>query len=100
MSNLPNWTQRVKVQRVDSNGSFLWNQTGVRVTLSEMNPQGGQNLFTDENGGCVVVWHELHESLPTNTYDIRANRINNLVKKNGAIPEYFSRILLTLILQK
>ncbi|MBE0572070.1 MAG: T9SS type A sorting domain-containing protein [Ignavibacteriaceae bacterium] len=78
LENLPDWTQRVKVQRVDSNGTFLWNQTGVRVTLSEIYPQGGQNLCTDGNGGCVVVWHELHESLPTNTYDIRANRINNL----------------------
>ena len=58
--NLPNWTQSVRVQKFDSNGNFLWNQTGVRVTLSEIYPQGGQNLCTDGNGGCVVVWHELH----------------------------------------
>ncbi|HSW55979.1 MAG TPA: T9SS type A sorting domain-containing protein, partial [Ignavibacteriaceae bacterium] len=70
--------RRVRVQRVDSSGNFLWGQTGVRVTLSETYPQGGQNLCTDGNGGCVIVWHELHESLPTNTYDIKVNKINNL----------------------
>lgn len=53
--NLPYWTQRVKVQKVDSNGNFLWGQTGVRVTLDELN-HGLQQLVTDGSGGCVITW--------------------------------------------
>ncbi|MCZ7614444.1 MAG: hypothetical protein M5T52_13145 [Ignavibacteriaceae bacterium] len=41
--NLPYWTQRVRVQKIDSNGNFLWEPTGVKVTLDEIN-QSSQKL--------------------------------------------------------
>jgi len=65
---------RVRVQRVDSAGNLLWGQTGVRVTITEIN-HGDQAIVSDGNGGCVVVWSD---ELQNYTYDYRANRINNL----------------------
>lgn len=53
--DLPNTAQRVRVQRVDSSGNFLWGTTGVKVTLEEIN-HGKQQLVTDGSGGCVVTW--------------------------------------------
>jgi len=53
--NLPYWTQRVRVQKVDSNGNFLWGPTGVKVTLDEIN-QGSQKIVNDGVGGAVVIW--------------------------------------------
>ncbi len=69
-----NYITRVRVQKVDSNGNFLWGQTGVRVTTTELT-QGDQAIVGDGNGGCVVVWTN---RLPNVTYEFRANRINNL----------------------
>ncbi|MFN3873102.1 MAG: hypothetical protein ACK4R9_08880, partial [Ignavibacterium sp.] len=59
--NLPYWTQRVRVQRVDSNGNFLWGQTGTRVNLTESN-HGAQELVSDGEGGCVIVWQNIDAS--------------------------------------
>jgi hypothetical protein len=69
----PNFTYRVRVQRVDSAGNLLWGQTGVRVTTEELN-HGVQRLVSDGNGGCVIVWSN---ELLDYTFDYRANRINN-----------------------
>jgi hypothetical protein len=52
---------RVRVQRVDSNGNILWGQTGVRVNLSESN-HGAQELVSDGEGGCVIVWQNIDAS--------------------------------------
>lgn len=48
---------RVRVQRVDSNGNFLWGQTGVRVSVEEKT-HGAQELVNDGDGGCVVLWQD------------------------------------------
>ena len=59
---------KVRVQKVDSNGNFLWGQTGVRVTTEEEN-HGTGRLVSDGDGGCVILWQY---------YDgpISMNRIN------------------------
>ena len=49
------WTARIRVQKVDSNGNFLWGPTGVKVTLDEIN-QGSQKIVNDGEGGAVVIW--------------------------------------------
>lgn len=56
-----NYITRVRVQRVDSNGNFLWGQTGVRVNLTESN-HGAQELVPDGAGGCVIVWQNIDAS--------------------------------------
>ena len=48
---------RVRVQRIDSNGNFLWGQTGVRVSIEEKT-HGAQELVNDGEGGCVVLWQD------------------------------------------
>ncbi len=68
-----NYITRVRVQKVDSNGNFLWGQTGVRVSLSETN-HGGQKIISDGDGGCIVVWGDT-------LAQIRINRINSLGKR-------------------
>ena len=47
----PVFFYRLRVQRVDSSGNFLWEQNGVRVSVSETN-QGNQAFNSDGNGGC------------------------------------------------
>ncbi|HQI42300.1 MAG: hypothetical protein B6D44_09765 [Ignavibacteriales bacterium UTCHB2] len=70
--NLPNLTTRVRVQRVDSSGNFLWGQTGVRVSVVDTN-QGAQRLISDGNGGCIITW-VTSDSISFNQYWI--NRID------------------------
>ena len=53
--NWPSYTSRIRVQKVDSNGNFLWGTTGVKVTLDDIN-QGSQKIVNDGEGGAVVVW--------------------------------------------
>ena len=50
-------TERLRVQRVDSSGSCLWDSLGVRLSLSETN-QGDQAIVSDGTGGCIVAWHD------------------------------------------
>jgi hypothetical protein len=49
------WIARIRVQKVDSSGNFLWGPTGVKVTLDEVN-QGSQKIVSDGEGGAVVIW--------------------------------------------
>ncbi|MDP2366486.1 MAG: T9SS type A sorting domain-containing protein, partial [Ignavibacteria bacterium] len=81
--NLPLWTQRVRVQRVDSSGNFLWGQTGVRVTLDNIN-QGDHHLTTDGNGGCVIAWQDVNYTYFINKIDRGGNRLwgNNGITLN------------------
>jgi hypothetical protein len=60
---------RLRVQRVDSSGNFLWGPDGVRVSLSETN-QGNQAIISDGAGGCIVAWVDTMG-------DLRINRINS-----------------------
>ena len=59
--NGTDFTTRVRVQRVDSNGNFLWGQTGTRVNVTESN-HGAQELVSDGEGGCVIVWQNIDAS--------------------------------------
>jgi hypothetical protein len=69
-------TSRLRAQRVDSSGNFLWGPTGVRVTLSETN-QGNQAIVSDGAGGCIVAWVELDTLPEPDQYHLRINRINS-----------------------
>ncbi len=72
--NLPEWTQRVRVQRADSNGNFLWGQYGIKVTLSTVN-QGDHYLTSDGEGGCVICWQDVSYTYYINRIDNNGNRI-------------------------
>ncbi len=63
-------TSRVRVQRVDSNGNFLWGTHGVRVTASETE-QSNQTVVSDGNGGCIIAWNDT-------LGDLRINRVDSL----------------------
>jgi len=68
------FTSRVRVQKVDSAGNFLWGQTGVRVTTEETNHgQGG--LVSDGDGGCVIVWQNYDERILMNRIDRFGRRV-------------------------
>jgi hypothetical protein len=64
------FNSKVRVQKVDSSGNFLWGQTGVRVSLETIN-HSGQNLVSDGDGGCVIAWADWDG-------EISINRINRL----------------------
>lgn len=67
-------TYRIRVQRIDSSGNFLWGPTGIRVTLSETDP-GDNAVVSDGTGGCIVAWVDMD----TISYEnhLRINRINS-----------------------
>lgn len=65
---------RVRVQKVDSAGNFLWGQTGVRVTLAEV-MHGAQKLVSDGNGGCVVLWQDSLANYRINRIDRNGQRV-------------------------
>jgi Secretion system C-terminal sorting domain len=65
---------RLCVQRVDSNGNFLWGATGIRVSLSETN-QGDHNIVTDGKGGCIIVWVDTLGNLNINRIESTGNRV-------------------------
>lgn len=68
------FTSRVRVQKIDSSGNFLWGQTGVRVTTEETNHgQGG--LVSDGDGGCVIVWQNYDERIFMNRIDRFGQRV-------------------------
>jgi hypothetical protein len=60
---------RLKVQRIDSSGNFLWDTNGVRISLSETN-QYDHNAVSDGQGGCIVAWVDT-------LGDLRINRIDS-----------------------
>ena len=61
---------RLRIQKVNSSGNFLWGQTGVRVTLAETD-QGVQKIVSDGAGGAVIIWIDT-------LAEYRINRINSL----------------------
>lgn len=70
----PQFIIRLRVQRVDSTGNFLWGSTGVRVTLAETN-QGDQAIVSDGVGGCIVAWVDTLGDLRINRIDHTGARI-------------------------
>jgi hypothetical protein len=68
------FTSRVRVQKVDSNGNFLWGQTGVRVTTEETN-HGIGGLVSDGDGGCIIVWQNYDERILMNRIDRTGQRV-------------------------
>lgn len=68
------FTSRVRVQKVDSNGNFLWGQTGVRVTTEETN-HGIGGLVSDGEAGCVIVWQNYDERIFMNRIDRFGQRV-------------------------
>ncbi len=67
------WISRLRVQRIDSNGNFLWGPTGVRVTLSETN-QHSQAIVSDGQGGCIVAWRDTLNTLRIQRVDVAGTR--------------------------
>ena len=59
---------RLRVQKVDSSGNFLWGTTGVKPSLTRAG-SGAQKLVADGDGGCVIVWIDTLD-------EYRINRIN------------------------
>ncbi|GEM_PF-3333846 len=54
------YKERLRVQRVDSNGNLLWGSHGVRVSLAEHNQSSAQSarVITDNQKGCILVWED------------------------------------------
>jgi hypothetical protein len=68
------FTSRVRVQKINSNGNFLWGQTGVRVTTEETN-HGLINLVSDADGGCVILWQDYEGKYWMNHIDNIGQRV-------------------------
>jgi hypothetical protein len=64
-----NNSYRLRLQKVDSIGNFLWGPTGVKVSITDTR-QSVQRLVTDGVGGCVIVWIDT-------LAEYKINRINN-----------------------
>jgi hypothetical protein len=69
-----NLITRLRVQRIDSSGNFLWGANGVRVSLSETN-QYDEEIVTDGNKGCIISWVDTNGSLLINRIDSIGTRL-------------------------
>lgn len=70
----PQYNTRVRVQRIDSAGNFLWGQTGARVNIAEK-MHGAQKLVSDGDGGCVVLWQDSLAQYSINRIDRYGQRV-------------------------
>lgn len=62
----------IYAQKVGSNGSLLWNPTGVVICNSPFD-QINPNICSDENKGAIIVWQDSSAGM----WDIKTQRINN-----------------------
>lgn len=74
--DLRNGNDDIYVQKIDSNGTALWNATGVQLT-NKTTAQKNPKLIGDNAGGAIVVW----EDSLSFYFDIYAQRVNS----NGAV---------------
>jgi hypothetical protein len=75
LDNIPyEYKTRIRVQRINKAGTFLWGQTGVRVSLEEIN-QSGQKLVSDGSGGVVAVWLNSQAEYTVNRLNSQGQRM-------------------------
>jgi hypothetical protein len=65
---------KLRIQRVDSNGTFLWGPAGVKPSLTPAG-SGSQKLVTDGDGGCVIVWIDTLDEYRINRIDRFGQRV-------------------------
>jgi len=63
-------TTRLRIQRVDSSGNFLWGINAVRASLAETD-QADQAIVADGQGGGIVAWQDSGGQL-------RAQKLDNM----------------------
>lgn len=75
----------IYAQRIDENGSVLWTNNGISVSIAS-NDKDQIHAVSDENGGALIVWTDRRNGGSSNT-DIYAQRIdangNQLWTANG-----------------
>jgi hypothetical protein len=56
----PRYNDRVRVQRVDSSGTFLWSPAGIRLSMAEhtQSADAFPKIVEDGTGGCAVLWYD------------------------------------------
>ncbi len=54
--------ERLRVQRIDSSGNFVWGTNGVRVSIAETD-QSNQTIISDGDGGCIIAWIDTTNNL-------------------------------------
>jgi len=64
-STTGNWD--IKAQRVDANGTLLWN-TGGNIVSDATNLQTNPKNLPDGKGGCIFVWKDLRNGINNDIY--------------------------------
>lgn len=67
-------TSDVFVNRIDANGSLVWNNYGVNVTPSFSSSQSLPEIISDGNNGAVIAWQDYRDG----TVDYYAQKIDAL----------------------
>jgi len=68
-----NGASDIYIQKINSNGSLVWNANGVAVCNS-IGVQINTKLCSDGNGGAIVTWQDKRNG---NDYDIYAQKISS-----------------------
>ena len=55
-------TSRLRLQRVDSSGNFLWGTNGITVSLTDTN-QWVDAIVSGGHGDCFVLWGDITQAL-------------------------------------
>lgn len=66
-----NGAQDIYAQRMNSNGSLLWNVDGIAI-CNAVSDQYSPRLISDAAGGAIIAWYDNRAG----NYDIYAQRIN------------------------
>lgn len=53
-----NGDSEIYAQKINTSGQKLWSKNGIPITQIEKN-QSYPEITTDQNGGAIIVWHDL-----------------------------------------
>jgi FlgD Ig-like domain len=80
------WDSQLYAQCISDNGDPLWGFNAVPVRIEAL-ISGGQQVFPDGNGGCIIGWYDKRHSF--DLYSLYAQRFdllgNPLWRENGVM---------------
>jgi hypothetical protein len=75
----------IYAQRIGGDGIPKWNADGIQIcgnNITQINPQ----IVSDGNGGAIIVWEDLRNSLQKDIYAQRIDANGNTLWTNNGIP--------------
>ncbi len=75
----------IYAQRIDPNGSVLWNSNGV-IVCNASGVQGVTGMISDGEGGAIIVWDDNRSGLLKDVYSQRIDSNGNRLWTSTGVP--------------